>query len=131
MKLHHVGYMVADMDAAREEFIRLGFSPDGDQVYDTARDAHIAFLATGGTLIELICPASPASPLAPLQKKLKNTPYHLCFEVPDLEAAREELFTRGYVPVRPPETAPALGGRRVAFFMHGDIGMIELVEGGK
>ncbi len=129
MTLHHVGYLVADIVAAREEFIRLGFSPDGEKIYDAARGAHICFLRTGGTLIELICPDSPDSPLAPLLKKIKNMPYHLCFEVNDLETAQEDFFARGYVPVKPPEAAPALENRRVAFYLHGDIGMIELVEG--
>jgi methylmalonyl-CoA/ethylmalonyl-CoA epimerase len=128
MTLHHVGYLVADIGAAAEEFILLGFSQEWEPIYDEARDARICFLQTGGTRIELICPASPASPYAPLLKKFKNAPYHLCFETDGLEEAQAELFSRGYVPVRPPEAAPALGGRRVAFFMHGGVGLIELVE---
>ena len=128
MEFHHIGYMVADMDAARDEFTALGFRQDGAEVHDALREVRIAFMRMGGVLIELVCPASPGSPVAPLQKKLKNAPYHMCFRADDLESAQRELFARGYVPVRPPEPAAAFDGARVAFYMHGGIGMVEVLE---
>ncbi|MDR1692924.1 MAG: VOC family protein [Oscillospiraceae bacterium] len=129
MTLHHVGYLVADLAAAAEEFFCLGFTAEGDTVADPVREVSILFIRSGGTLVELICPAGKDSPFAPLLKRFKNSPYHFCYEVKSLEETERELLGRGYLPVKPPEHAPALGGRMVAFYVHGDIGILELVEG--
>jgi methylmalonyl-CoA/ethylmalonyl-CoA epimerase len=123
MKLHHhIGYLVTDIQAARNEFSILGFVPDGNIIYDEARDVQICFMRQGESVIELVCPASLQSPIAPMLKKYRNMPYHLCFEADNFDEADKR-----YTPVKPQQPAIAFGGRQVAFYMSSEIGLIELL----
>ncbi|MBO6214480.1 MAG: VOC family protein [Lachnospiraceae bacterium] len=64
----------------------------------------------------------------PLMKRQKNSPYHICYECEDLEAAIDELRAKGFVAWADPHVAPALGKSRVCFLIHPHAGMIELYE---
>ncbi len=127
MKVHHIGYLVKRLGRSEEAFRKLGFTVEKDVVYDDVRDVNISFMRSGDYRVELIEPASKESPLYPLLKNYKNSPYHLCYIVDDLEAARSELEKQGFMVIRDNEPAPALGGREVIFMVSADIGIIELV----
>ncbi|GHV51643.1 hypothetical protein FACS1894216_06180 [Synergistales bacterium] len=47
MQVHHVGYLVKNIEAAISEFQVLGFAADGEITYDPIRDASICFLREG------------------------------------------------------------------------------------
>ena len=92
MELHHIGYLVKDMERAVTEFCALGYQKTSEIVYDAFRDIRICFLSSkamphGGVLIELVMPVSDASVVASLAKKLGASPYHLCYLVDDLAEA--------------------------------------------
>lgn len=139
MKLHHIGYLVKDIQKSIQAFLALGYKPisllfegDGSIVYDAGRQCSIAFLETpdgsDGGCIELIAPQTKESPIYGLMKTYKNTPYHLCFQCADLEAEIEALAGAGWSVFRAAEPAPAIGGRMVVFLMHRYAGIIELVS---
>ncbi|MBQ3079371.1 MAG: VOC family protein [Clostridia bacterium] len=128
MKIHHIGYLVKKIARAAEKFEKLGFCAVSDCVHDEARGIEILFMKNGETVIELVCPADPDSQVTGLVKRLGNTPYHICYETEDIEKDVEHLAQNGYVLVNPPQPAPAIDGKRVAFLMNGAIGLIELVE---
>ncbi len=127
MKVHHIGYLVKRLARSEESFRKLGFTVEKDVMYDDVRDVNISFMRNGDYRVELIEPASKESPLYPLLKNYKNSPYHLCYIVDDLEGARRELEERGFMVIRDTEPAPALCGRNVIFMVSADIGIIELV----
>ena len=64
----------------------------------------------------------------PLLKRYKNSPYHMCFETEDLDAALKDLEAKGFRMFIDRQTAPCLDGRDVIFLMHPDIGMVEILE---
>lgn len=128
MKVHHVGYLVKDMEAAKKEFMALGYS-DGEVTRDEYRGIDIAFIHNGGYCVELITPYREDSTVSGLMKKYKNAPYHLCYICENLEAEAERLTANGYVQMGEAKEAPAIDGHRVVFLMNGSLGMIELVEG--
>ena len=64
-----------------------------------------------------------------LIRKIGNSPYHICYVSDDFEADIETLKQNGYIMIDRPTPAPALGGRRVVFFIHMHAGMIELLDG--
>ena len=73
MELHHIGYLVKDMERAVTEFCALGYQKTSEIVYDAFRDIRICFLSSkamphGGVLIELVMPVSDASVVASLAK---------------------------------------------------------------
>ena len=128
MKLHHIGYLVKDMDKAIGEFALLGYSIVSESVYDKYRKIYICFMENNGTVVELIQSGGEDSTVAGLYKKYGNSPYHICYEVDDLENAISELRKKCYVITAKPCEAPALESRRVAFLYNAQIGMIELLE---
>lgn len=128
MKIHHIGYLVKKIEKAAAAFEALGYVQKGTVTHDEIRKVDILFLEKDGYRIELISPYAPDSVVAGLAKTYKNAPYHICYEAERFQADMEKLESGGYVRIDEPTVAPAIGGRRVTFFMHPAMGMIELLE---
>ncbi len=128
LKVHHIGYLVKHIDKALSEFERLGYTAVSQVVFDGIRKIHICFIEKDGYRIELVSPADSSSVVAGLIKKYKNSPYHLCYETPDLDASLAALTREGFTAIDMPTPAPALQNRRVVFLMNPFLGMIELLE---
>ena len=131
MKVHHVGYLVADIDSAVNEFIALGYEVRKAKLYDPSRHVYLCFMENNGVMIELVCPAEECRLFTSLRKRIGNAPYHICY-FPDADNAFDEavetLQQNGFIMVQPPEAAAAFDGRRVAFLMSAETGLIEVLE---
>ncbi|MBE5835598.1 MAG: hypothetical protein E7309_13265 [Butyrivibrio sp.] len=128
MNIHHVGYLTKDLNKAQDEFLALGFVVEQEKAYDEHRKINISFIINGNYRVELIEPVDDSSPMYPLLKRYKNTPYHICYEVDDLEASIAELSTKGYTVMQEPLEAPCIENKRVSFLINSNLGIIELVE---
>ena len=128
MKIHHIGYLTKNLSKTQQQMNELGFEVEQEASYDAGRGVNIAFLVSGDYRIELIEPASKESPLYPLLKRYKNTPYHICYEVSNLSGTIAEFEQKGYSVIQQPQEAPCIGQHKVAFLMHINVGMIELLE---
>ena len=128
MKIHHVGYLAKNIEKTRKKFLELGYTVERSVDYDDIRDINIEFLVNGDYRVELIQPMSENSPMYPLLKHYKNSPYHFCYEVEDMEAVIKELEDKHYTVIQAPNTAPCIDGRRVTFLNNISMGIIELVE---
>lgn len=128
LNIHHVGYLVKKINAAKEEFEQLGFCLKQEIIQDDFRQVAICFMEKDGYVIELVSPFSPSSVVSGLMKKYKNCPYHICYEAEHFEEDLVYLTQNGYTAIDTPTPAPALGGRRVVFLMSAVLGMIELLE---
>ncbi|MBE5822937.1 MAG: VOC family protein [Butyrivibrio sp.] len=128
MKIHHVGYLAKNLEKSVKRFIELGYEVERPCKYDPIRKINIEFLVNGDYRVELIQPMSEESPMYPLLKRFKNTPYHFCYEVADLDLATKELSEKGYTVIQEPEIAPCIDDRRVVFMNNISMGIIELVE---
>lgn len=127
LKVHHIGYLVKKK-TAREAFLALGYSTCQDWIRDEGRGIDICFLLSGSTCIELVCPYRDDSTVSGLIKRLKNSPYHICYISEDLSGDGERLREQGFLPIDLPTPAPACGDHPVQFFMHPALGMIELLD---
>ena len=157
-RFHHIGYAVADIEQARRAFMKLGWrdvnaatqknrmsacdSPSQDirasvipqdgVTRDENRGVYLAFLERADTnaLLELVSPMHDKSPVSKLLASSNNvaSSYHICYEVDDLDFSIAELKRRGYALTDSAKPAPAFNGRRVAFLLHRDAGLIELLE---
>lgn len=129
LKIHHIGYLVKKIEKAKKTFEALGYHIEQDTVHDEIRKVDICFLIKDGYRVELVSPVSADSVVSGLLKKYKNTPYHICYETDDYEAAFAKLRADGFLPTESltPTPAPALGGRSVIFLVSAAIGMIELI----
>ena len=98
-RLNHVGVAIPDMDAAIA-FYRdtLGASEISEPFDMPEQGVKVCFVDTpdGGTQVELLAPLSDDSPVAGfLAKNPLGGQHHLCFEVPDIQAARAEFDGQG------------------------------------
>lgn len=127
LKIHHIGYLVKKIEKAKQTFEQLGYRTEQDIVYDDIRKINICFMVMGDCRVELVSPVSEDSVVAGLIRKYKNSPYHICYETDDYEAAYAELTAGGFLAIDTPTPAPALSGRKVVFLTSAAIGMIELI----
>jgi len=128
MKVHHIGYFVKNIEKGKRSFIDLGYEVEQDVVRDEYRGIDIAFLVKDGYRVELVSPYTEESVVYDLRKRMGNSPYHICYEVADLDTAIRELQAQRFVVTQEPHEAVAIDGKRVCFLIHGQIGIIELVE---
>jgi methylmalonyl-CoA/ethylmalonyl-CoA epimerase len=111
-RIAHVGIAVRDLDEA-VRFYRdvLGATPHPPQ---TADGATIVGLTLGASDIELLTAADADSPIGKFLARRGPGIHHVCFRVPDLEAALDRCRRAGFQLI---DDAPRPGadGRRVAF----------------
>ncbi|MCR5595868.1 MAG: VOC family protein [Lachnospiraceae bacterium] len=129
LHIHHIGYLVKNIDKAEAEFVALGYTIINEKCRDDYRKVDIVFLEKEGYCVELISPYAEDSVVSGLMKRFKNSPYHICYETDDYDKCFELLRAQGYVPFDENTPAPAISGRRVQFFTHPKLGMIEILNG--
>lgn len=133
MDMHHVAYAVRDVAASAKAFEALGYEAEAGPVLDEGRNVVIQFVRQpGGLRVELVAPAGDGSPVSRLLEKERgaSAPYHICYEVDDIDEALGRLGRQGFVVTRRSEPAPAIGGRNVAFAFSAAAGLVELLERG-
>lgn len=127
-RIHHIGYLVKDIQKSTDKFKDLGYVLIDAPYFDEYRSAFIAFMQCDALTIELISPLKD-SLLYEMMAKYRNVAYHICYIVDDIQEEIDILKTKGYLLVRDIERADAIDYKaKVAFMMHSDIGMIELLE---
>ena len=84
-------------------------------------------MSKDGYRVELISPYSDDSVVSGLMKRFKNSPYHICYETDDPTSCADELNERGYTAIDEACAAPAISERKVQFFVHPRLGMIEIL----
>ncbi len=95
-RLNHVGVATPDMEAARALHRDLYGADSTEPRALPEQGVWVSFVSLPNTEIELIAPYGEASPLtAFLAKSPRGGQHHVCFEVDDLAAARDELISRG------------------------------------
>jgi methylmalonyl-CoA/ethylmalonyl-CoA epimerase len=111
-RIAHVGIAVADLESALA-FYRdvLGLEP---QQPETVDGATIVALTFGDAEVELLASSEPDSPIARFLARRGPGIHHICYRVPDLDAALEACRKAGY---RLVDEVPRKGaaGRRIAF----------------
>ena len=111
-RIAHVGVAVSDLDAALA-FYRdvLGIEPHPPEQVDGAT---ILSLSLGESDIELMAPTAADTPVGKFLAKRGPGIHHICYRVPDLDAALRACREAGY---RLIDEVPRAGaaGRRIAF----------------
>ena len=111
-RIAHVGIAVPDLESALA-FYRdvLGLQPHPPEVVDGAT---IVALSFGDAEVELLAPVEPDSPIGRFLARRGPGIHHICYRVPDLDAALEACRKAGY---RLVDEVPRKGaaGRRIAF----------------
>jgi len=113
LRLHHVGIMVEDLDAAIAQYEVLGFS-EGERHEIPEQSIVAVTFHSGHGWVELIQPTDPEGPIARFMAKRGEGVHHVAYAVDDIAAALEQLREAG---VRMIDEQPRSGahGWRIAF----------------
>lgn len=128
LSFHHIGIACHDIGRTVAFYAAMGYmaSPVVD---DELQHVKVCFLdKNDAPRIELLEPLDELSPVARTLSTSGVTPYHLCYQVADIEEAVKLLRTERFLLVNGPVPAAAMDNRRVAFLFKKDVGLIELVE---
>jgi methylmalonyl-CoA/ethylmalonyl-CoA epimerase len=95
-RLNHVALAVPNLDAAARAYgDHLGAILSTPQVLPN-HGVRVVFITLPNTKIELLEPLDATSPIAAfLEKNPSGGMHHLCYEVPDILAARDQLLLDG------------------------------------
>jgi len=95
-RLNHVAIAVRDLAAASRIYRDTLGADVSESVPQPAHGVTTVFITLPNTKIELIAPLGDASPI---ENFLERSPdggiHHICYEVSDIEAARDQLTRRG------------------------------------
>ena len=130
LRLHHVGFVVSNIESAREDFARsLNACSKSEIFHDPIQRVKVTFLSTqeSDSQIELVEPASDDSPVRAFLERGGGL-HHLCYEVEDCEAALASIRERRGMIVRRPRPAVAFEGRKIAWALTAEKLLIEFLE---
>ncbi len=128
LTFHHIGIACRDIEKTKAFYLQQGYTAT-PTVDDPLQHVRISFLnKEGAPRLELLEPLDEQNPVARTLATAGVTPYHMCYEVRDLESAIAELRTQRFLLVNGPVPACALENRRIAFMFQKNTGLIELVE---
>ncbi len=129
---HHIGYAVADIEKSLLKYKQIGYYQSSPVYDDLDRSVQITFIRSFDErfTIELIAPMSDDSPVSGILKQMKNvsSPYHICYEVDDMDEAIINLKNKNFILTKNPAKAIAFDDRKVVFMVNREVGLIELVE---
>ena len=127
---HHVGVAVRNIQQAIASYESLfGYKLVSGPFDDPIQNVSVCFLSRGAgdTTIELVAPLGPNSPIDRTLKKGGGT-YHVCYQVPDMNAAIQHLTERGSLLLSGPVPAVAFEMREIAWLMTETELLVELVQ---
>lgn len=125
---HHMGAAVNSIDDSLK-ILREFFQAEelSDVVFDPLQEVNLVLVKVGGLVIELVSGKTVSRFVS--DKKGLNF-YHACYETKEFDKTIDEYSkASGVILVSPVKPAVLFNRRRVAFFMVGGIGFVEILEG--
>lgn len=130
MKLHHIGYITGNLNEAARTFEVLGYVQQ-PVFNDTIQRCYVCFLKheDDEPLVELVQPYEDNKSMQKMLTKRGVSPYHLCYEVADVQAMYDKLMNMvGWLPMFAPVEAVAFDNRKITYFMNAEAGFVEFVN---
>ncbi len=95
-RLNHVAIAVPDLEAAAAQYRGALGADVGPRQDEPDHGVTVIFITLPNTKIELLYPLGDASPIKGfLDKNPSGGIHHICYEVPDILAARDQLKASG------------------------------------
>ncbi len=129
--LNHVAIAVPDLDAAADQYRGALGADVGAPLEQPEHGVTVIFIALPNTKIELLHPLGADSPINGfLEKNPSGGIHHVCYEVPDIIAARDHLSGTGARVLGSGEPKIGAHGKPVLFLHPKDFNgcLIELEE---
>ena len=127
-RFHHIGYAVKNIDQTASHYLEGGWELSAP-ITDPIQNVRIAFLTKAGhPSIELVTPVNAQSPVVKTLEKSGVSPYHVCYEVNDIEQAVAMMRNKHFIPLFKPVAAVALGSRKICYLYNRHVGLVELLN---
>lgn len=113
-KIDHIGIAVENLELAIAQYQKdFAVSLLLEETLESQK-TKLAFLSLPGTTIELLSPLTADSIIGRFLNRFGPGLHHMCYEVPDIDAALEQLAKKGYELI---DQKPRAGARnsRIAF----------------
>ena len=131
-RLNHVGVATPDVEAAAKVYAELYGATEATPAKTFEHlGVKVIFVTLPNMQIELIEPAGETSAIRKfLEKNPKGGQHHMCFEVPDIAAARDAMVARGATVLGTGEPYIGAHGVPVIFVHPKDTGgvLVELMQ---
>lgn len=129
MIIDHIAIIVRNIKQASEMYRNfIGFTPETDIILDEIQKVYVQFFKNEkGERLEIIEPVDETSPSMNALKKGGGT-NHICYRCENLDDLLKEAKKQRLKMVCPPVPGAGHEGRRVAFFVHPSLGLLEFVE---
>jgi methylmalonyl-CoA/ethylmalonyl-CoA epimerase len=130
-RLNHVAIAVPDLKAASALYAEALGAKVGNPQAEPAHGVTVAFIDLANTKIELLEPLGTNSPIASfLEKNPAGGIHHVCYEVADILAARDQLRSSGARVLGDGEPKTGAHGKPVLFLHPKDFNgtLIELEQ---
>lgn len=130
-RLNHVAIAVPDLDAAVDQYRSTLGADVGAPQDEPDHGVTVVFITLPNTKIELLYPLGDASPIMGfLEKNPSGGIHHMCYEVDDILAARDQLQSSGARVLGSGEPKIGAHGKPVLFLHPKDFNgcLIELEE---
>jgi len=130
MKLNHIGYITDSLSNTVEVFTSMGYQPTSIVEFP-AHKCRLCFVKKMGEIpIEIVEPYEDNKSL----RRLSHNgvfPYHLCYEVDNIQMKCEEFRNSGFIALSSPVSAPAFNNRLICYLWSRNLGYIELLDGSR
>lgn len=130
-KLHHIGYIVENIETTITALHMLDNKlMASSTTMDDVQRCRICFVQRDNEpMIELLEPYENNKSLLKMLTQRGNAPYHICYEVEDVDALFDELSeTDGWTPLFRPVEASAFENRLITYFYNAKIGYVEFLN---
>ena len=132
MVIDHIGIIVKNIKSSRKKYEDLlGYEIISEIILDSFQKVKVQFLRnSNGQKIELIEPLGVDSPSFNALKKGAGV-NHICYQCENLEYTLKILRASHCIVVCKPIIGAGHEGRKIAFVVHPEMGLIEFVENKK
>lgn len=125
-KLNHIGIAVQNINISKEKYLKRGFKII-NKSYDKNFLTDLYLMKNKDEVIELVYTNNPKSNVFNLCSKDKETIYHKCYEVKNIDEAIQKLKEDNYILISDIVYSSLLLGK-VCFLYSKENGLIELLE---
>lgn len=124
---NHIGVACFDIDKTASIYVNAGYERT-ETIIDPLQNVKVCVLTKNlMPIVELLAPVDEKSPICKILQKSGVSPYHICYNVPNIEQAIADLRDLKYIPVSKPKMSNVFN-RTVCFLFHKEIGLIEIIE---
>jgi len=125
MKLHHIGYIVKDIEQFEKSLL---FEKKIKQLFDPVQNSQMALYSNfSDSYIELIQPLNEESFTYNFLQKQGNSYHHLCYEVTDRDELMKVVADQKLIAIKGPLPAILFDNREVWFYFSRNRQIVEFV----